>query len=90
METRITNRANAINSFQISVIGEVNKANFTLSDGQGGKLGFLLKNNTEEPLVVELIPYSMDTSITTTIYPGWNVELVREVINQVDGLQYGY
>lgn len=90
METCIINRANATNSFQISVIGNVDKANFTLPDGQGGELGFLLKNNTEEPMSIELIPYSMDTSVVTIIYPGWNVELVREVVNQVEGLQYGY
>lgn len=90
METRITNRANAVNSFQISVLGSIDKANFNLPDGKGGELGFLIKNNTEDPISVEIIPYSMDSSITTTMYPGWNVEVVREVVNQVEGLQYGY
>lgn len=90
MDNFITNRANAVNSFQISVIGSINKPNFKLSDGKGGELGFLIKNITEEPITVNVVPYSMDTAISTVIYPGWNVEIVREVKSNVEGLQYGY
>lgn len=90
MDNRITNRANAVNSFQISVIGSINEANFKLSDGKGGELGFLIKNITDEPITVEIVPYSMDTAISTVMYPGWNVEIVREVKSNIEGLQYGY
>lgn len=90
MDNRITNRANTVNSFQISVIGEIDKPNFSLPDGMGGKLGFLIKNITDDPMSVELVPYSMGHSVTTTLYPGWNVELVKEVVTQIEGLQYGY
>lgn len=86
----ITNRANAVNSFQISVIGNITGSNFKLSDGKGGELGFLLKNITEEPITVDIVPYSIDIAVTTVIYPGWNVEIVREVKSNVEGLQYGY
>lgn len=90
MDNFITNRANAVNSFQISVIGNITNPNFKLDDGKGGELGFLIKNITEEPISVDIVPYSMNTAVTTVIYPGWNVEIVREVKSSVEGLQYGY
>mgnify|MGYP001527326453 CR=1 FL=1 len=76
MDNRIYNRANAANSLQISIMG---------------KEPFLLKNITEDPIQVEVVLAGMEEPITTTIYSGWNVELVKQVNNAVaDTLQYGY
>lgn len=52
---------------------------------------FLLKNVTEDPITVEVVLAGMDEPITTVLYSGWNVELVKQVNNAVaDTLQYGY
>ncbi|QIG59131.1 hypothetical protein crAss002_21 [Bacteroides phage crAss002] len=92
MDNRIYNRANAANSLQISIMGKVDAvAEFSISDGMGGKEPFLLKNITEDPIQVEVVLAGMEEPITTTIYSGWNVELVKQVNNAVaDTLQYGY
>ena len=81
----IYNRANAANSLQISIMG-----NFSIPDGRGGKEPFLLKNVTEENITVSVILYGMEDPIETIVFPGWNVELVKEVVTAVEGLQYGY
>lgn len=31
----------------------------------------------------------MNTTISTVFYPGWNPELVVEIVGEVTGLQYG-
>lgn len=92
MDNRIYNRANAANSLQISIMGNVAAvAEFSIPDGRGGKEPFLLKNITEDPITVEVVLAGMEEPITTTIYSGWNVELVKQVNNAVaDTLQYGY
>ena len=92
MDNRIYNRANAANSLQISIMGKVEAvAEFSIPDGRGGKEPFLLKNITEDPITVEVILAGMEEPITTILYSGWNVELVKQVNNAVaDTLQYGY
>lgn len=87
----IYNRANAANSLQISIMGNITGANFSIPDGRGGKEPFLLKNVTEDPITVEVVLAGMDEPITTVLYSGWNVELVKQVNNaEADTLQYGY
>lgn len=86
----IYNRANAANSLQISIMGNIIGANFSIPDGRGGKEPFLLKNVTEENITVSVILYGMEDPIETIVFPGWNVELVKEVVTTVEGLQYGY
>lgn len=92
MNNRIYNRANAANSLQISIMGAVEAvAEFSIPNGMGGKESFLLKNITEDPLTVEVVLAGMDEPITTVLYSGWNVELVKQVNNaQANTLQYGY
>ena len=92
MNNRIYNRANAANSLQISIMGNVAAVEeFSISDGMGGKEPFLLKNITEDPIQVEVVLAGMEEPITTVLYSGWNVELVKQVNNaQADTLQYGY
>ena len=87
-DNRLFNKGNAANSLQISVIGTVTAgASFKIGDGEA----FLLKNITEDNISVEIVPYSQEESVTTILYPGWNVELVKEVKNaKANTLQYGY
>ena len=72
-------------SLQVSRMGNITGENFTL----GGHT-FLIKNNTEDNITAGVIPAGQVDPITTTLYPGWNPELVSEVITSVSGLQYGY
>lgn len=92
MDNRIYNRANSANSLQISIMGKVKPvAEFSIPNGKGGKEPFLLKNITEDPITVEVVLAGMEEPITTVLYSGWNVELVKQVNNaQADTLQYGY
>lgn len=90
-DNRIMNRGNFANSLQISEIGNIPAGEFSIDDMQGGKLPFLVKNITEDPIEVEVILAGMETPITTVFYAGWNVELVKQVNNaQANTLQYGY
>lgn len=50
----IYNRANAANSLQISIMGNITGANFSIPDGRGGKEPFLLKNVTEVFIVKQI------------------------------------
>lgn len=90
-DNRIMNRGNFANSLQISEIGNIPTGEFSIDDMRGGKLPFLVKNITEDPIEVEVILAGMETPVTTVFYAGWNVELVKQVNNaQVNTLQYGY
>ena len=52
---------------------------------------WVVKNVTEDPITVEVVLAGMDEPITTVLYSGWNVELVKQVNNaKADTLQYGY
>lgn len=90
-DNRIMNRGNFANSLQISEIGNIPAGEFSMDDTQGGKLPFLVKNITEDPIEVEVILAGMETPVTTVFYAGWNVELVKQVNNaQANTLQYGF
>lgn len=90
-DNRIMNRGNFANSLQISEIGNIPTGEFSIDDMRGGKLPFLVKNITEDPIQVEVVLAGMEEPITTVLYSGWNVELVKQVNNAVaDTLQYGY
>lgn len=90
-DNRIMNRGNFANSLQISEIGNIPTGEFSIDDMRGGKLPFLVKNITEDPIEVEVILAGMETPVTTVFYAGWNVELVKQVNNaKADILQYGY
>ena len=84
MDTRLFNKDGLISSLQVSFVKDVPKGDF--SPG----LYFLLKNITDDNITVRCIPAGMDEEIETVIYPGWNPELIKKVINSPSGLQYGY
>ena len=90
-DNRIMSRGNFANSLQISEIGNIPAGEFSIDDMRSGKLPFLVKNITEDPIEVEVILAGMETPITTVFYVGWNVELVKQVNNaQANTLQYGF
>lgn len=78
------NKNYARESLQISKMGEIPSGTFEF------KSGFLIKNNTDEDLQVTIVPLDGEEEITTTMYVGWNPELVKKIINAPSGLQYGY
>lgn len=84
MDTRLFGQGQVVNSLQVSVLRDVPTGDFDPG------MVFLLKNNTEEDLQVTIVPAGQIDPITTTIYVGWNPELVKKVINAPSGLQYGY
>lgn len=86
MDTLIHNRDGKGNSLQISVLASVPSGDTEFP------VGVLLKNVTESTLTLSVKLLGMTDYITTLIYPGWNVELVKAVqgVEQADSLQYGY
>lgn len=72
-------------SLQITVLKNVPEGEYSSA------FAFLLKNITENNITVEILPLNGDTWISTVLYPGWNVELVKGVRNvTVNTLQYGW
>lgn len=92
METiSLSNKSNVVNSLQIAIMGNVPAGNFSINDGKGGKLPFLLKNISEDNITIDIIPAGQSNAINTVLYPGWNVELVVQVNGvTANTLQYGY
>lgn len=92
METnKLLSQSNFSNSLQIAIMGKITSGTFNINDGRGGKVPFLIKNITDENITVTVLPAGNDSPIETVLYPGWNVELVKEVQNaETNTLQYGY
>lgn len=84
MDTQLYNQGRVINSLQVSVLKDVTPGNFNPG------VVFLVKNNTEEDLQVTIVPAGQLEPVTTTLYTGWNPELIKQIINAPSGLQYGY
>lgn len=84
MDVRLFNQGCVTNSLQVSVLKDVPTGDFEPG------LVFLIKNNTEDDLSVTIVPAGQTEEVTTTLYSGWNPELVKKIINAPSGLQYGY
>lgn len=83
----ITNREGNAVSLQIGTMGNIMGNNFTLPNG----VYFLVKNITEENITANVKLANSDVMVSTVIYPGWNVELVKEISGYSDNsLQFGY
>jgi len=55
------------------------------------KNGFYLKNLGDVPVTVLAKAFYMEEAVQTVLYPGWNVELFKEVtIVEGQNIQYGY
>lgn len=86
----IENRSRDYISAQISVMGEIDATtdDFRMDDG------FLIKNDGDSPVVLEVSLLSMpdDVFVETVFEPGWNPEIVRIVKqnNSNMDLKYGY
>lgn len=81
-----TQRLNAPVSVQIARMGEIVFTNgrFSLPDNTP----FNIKNDSEDPVSVEvrLGMMSSGDTVTTTFEPGWNPEIVLEVIEPSDSV----
>ena len=84
MDVKIFNKSELINSLQVSVVKDIPQGDFD------PKKYFLIKNNTDEDMLVTIVPAGQSEPVTTYMYIGWNPELVKKVINALSGLQYGY
>lgn len=86
MEIKNTNANGVDQSLQVSRIGNIPSGeNFTLDM----KKPFLIKNTSEENIIASVKLANMDGFIDTIFYPGWNPELVIEVVVDSTFLQYG-
>ena len=85
MDNRIINRAEVINSLQVSVLRYIPAGDFNPG------IGFLVKNITEENIQLQVRPAGQSEFITTVLYPGWNPEIYSEIKGVLaNTLQYGY
>jgi hypothetical protein len=85
MDNRIINRAEVINSLQVSVLRNIPAGYFNPG------IGFLVKNITEENMQLQVRPAGQSEFITTVLYPGWNPEIYSEIKGVLaNTLQYGY
>lgn len=82
---KILSRESAINSLQVSKMGNIPAGDF--------KPGFyfLVKNITDANITLQVRPAGQLEFIETLLYPGWNPELLAEIKGvTVNQLQYGY
>lgn len=52
--------------------------------------GFLVKNNTDASVSLNVRMHGAKDFITTTFYPGWNPEQLDEIENAPEGIQIGF
>lgn len=82
---QIRNKNGEVNSLQISVLNNVPAGNTDF------KRPVLIKNITEENITVEVKLNNDDKFISTVLYPGWNVEIIKAINNVTENqLQYGW
>lgn len=84
MDIKLYNQGSLINSLQVSVLKNMPTGNFNPG------FYFLIKNNTDTDMQITIVPAGQEEEVTTTLYSGWNPELVKRVTNAPAGLQYGY
>lgn len=83
--SNILTSQNVPTSIQVSILENVLAGNNNFSRG------VLIKNITDSELTLEVRLLGMNTFISTTIYPGWNPEIITEIKGvTVNTLQYGY
>lgn len=72
---KILTKSNAIASIQIAYMAEVASLPFERESG------FLIKNDSEDPVELEVSLVGMATNefVTTIFDPGWNPEIVRAI-----------
>lgn len=72
---------------QVSKFGAIptTGGNFSMPDGSA----FLVKNDTDTPVSLTVMPALGNTLVTTNFSSGWNPELVREVVVGPSDLLWG-
>lgn len=87
----ILSTSNFANSLQVAIIGKIPSGTFSIDDEYGDKVPFLIKNIGDDNVTVSIVPAGGTEPVSTVVYPGWNVELVKEIRdNNSEDLQYGY
>lgn len=85
-------RSGKKNSLQVAKFGSITgltTTNFKFQDGTC----FLIKNDTTLPITLSVIPGGGTTQVSTSFAPGWNPEIVSEIIKDgafVGTLLWGY
>lgn len=81
----IVNRDNVTNSLQVSKI--INVSGSSIKPG----FPFLIKNNSETGIQLNVVPWGQSTSVNTVFFPGWNPELIGEIKGgATSAIQIGY
>lgn len=76
------------NSLQVSFLNNLPEGDFEVSKGNNP---ILIKNITEDILKLQVKLIRNDKYIETSLYPGWNPELIVGIKGvQSNTLQYGY
>ena len=86
-----TTRSGEMVSAQIGIMGEITglqDSDFSLADGQP----FNVKNDGTESVSLEIKLAGMEDFIETTLEPGWNPEIIKEIKqSSLDlNLKWGY
>lgn len=79
-----------VTNFQVARMGNIPSGIFNITVS-GKKQPFLIKNITEDNVEVKIVPAGQTETVTTILYPGWNVEIVNQINNApAYTLQYGF
>ena len=72
---KILTKSNQVASIQVAYMAAVPETPFVVESG------FLIKNDSDEPveLEVRLVNMAENEYVTTSFAPGWNPEIVREI-----------
>lgn len=78
-------KTGALTSLQVGFLANLKVGTFK-SEG-----GFLVKNISQDNITCSVKMLSSDEAIETVFYPGWNLEIIKEITVETDNtLQYGY
>ena len=76
----------------IDITSQISKLGVIPINGFEPNFTFLIKNNTDSNLLVNIKLANNEEYIITTIYPGWNPEICSGInyLGSLGDLQFGY